>query len=94
MDETQLPDNMMKVVYPYGLPVLLVKNSGKVYAISNKCAHMGCTLSRGQLVGLTVKCPCHEWMFNLQTGVFVTAGEIKIPVYESKVEGSKIFVKI
>lgn len=94
MEESQLPEKMMKVVFPYGLPVLLVKSSGKIYAISNKCAHMGCTLSRGQLVGLTVKCPCHEWMFNLETGGFVTAGEIKIPVYESKVEGHKIFVKI
>jgi nitrite reductase/ring-hydroxylating ferredoxin subunit len=94
MEENQLPDNMMKVVYPYGLSVLLVKNSGNIYAISNKCAHMGCTLSRGQLVGTTVKCPCHEWMFDLQTGAFVTADQIKIPVYESKVEKHKIYVKI
>lgn len=84
----------MKVVFPYGIPVLLVKNTDQIYAMSNKCAHMGCTLSRGSLVGLTVKCPCHEWMFDLRTGTFVTAGQIKIPIYESKVEAHKIFVKI
>ena len=94
LDEAKLPENRMAVVFPYGLPIMLVKNSGNIYAISNKCAHMGCTLSRGQLVGLTLKCPCHDWMYDLKTGEFITATEIKIPVYESKVEDQKIYLKI
>ncbi len=40
------------------------------------------------------ECPCHDWMFDLQTGDFVTAGQLKIPRYESKVEEHKIYVKI
>lgn len=94
MGASQLPENTMTVAFPYGIPVLLVKSGGKIYAVSNKCAHMGCTLSRGSLWGLTVRCPCHEWTFDLRTGGFVTAGEIRIPVYETKVEDDKIFVKI
>lgn len=94
MDEKQLPEDVMTVVFPYGLPVLLVKSAGKVYAMSNRCAHMGCTLSRGSLWGLAVKCPCHEWTFDLRTGGFVTAGEIKIPTYEVKVEADKIYVDV
>lgn len=82
------------VTFPFGVPVLLVKHSGNIYAVSNKCAHMGCTLSRGSLWGSTVRCPCHEWSFDLRTGKNVTAGEIMIPVYETKVENDKIFVKI
>ncbi len=94
MDESQLHEGAMAVVFPYGIPVLLVKKYEKVYAVSNKCAHMGCTLSRGTLVGLTVKCPCHDWMFDLRTGEFITANELKIPIYESKVEANKIYVKL
>lgn len=94
MDEDRLPEDTMTVVFPYGVPIILVKKLKKIYAVSNKCAHMGCTLSRGSLVGLTVKCPCHEWMFDLKTGEFVTASQIRIPTYESKVEEHKIYVKV
>lgn len=94
MDESRLPENTMTVAYPYGIPVLLVKSAGKIYAVSNKCAHMGCTLSRGSLWGLTVRCPCHEWTFDIRTGQFITAGEIRIPVYETRVEDNRIYVKI
>ncbi len=94
MDEKRLPEGVMTVVFPHGLPVLLVKSSGNIYAMSNRCAHMGCTLSRGSLWGLAVKCPCHEWMFDVRTGGFVTAGEIRIPTYEVKVEDNKIYLNI
>jgi nitrite reductase/ring-hydroxylating ferredoxin subunit len=94
MDASQLREGEMAVVFPSGIPVLLVRKYEKVYAVSNKCAHMGCTLSRGTLVGLTVKCPCHDWMFDLRTGEFITAGALKIPAYESKVEENKIYVKL
>ena len=94
MDADRLGESEMAVVFPYGIPVLLVRKSGNVYAVSNKCAHLGCTLSRGTLVGLTVKCPCHDWMFDLRTGEFISAGEIRIPAYRSKVEGNKILVNL
>ena len=94
MDERQLPEDKMTVAYPYGIPVLLVKTEGNLYAVSNRCPHMGCTLSRGSLWGLTVRCPCHEWTFDLRTGEFVTAGDIRLPVYETKIEHEKIYVKI
>ncbi len=94
MDENQLPDNVMTVVFPYGIPVLLVKTGGGIYAVSNKCAHMGCTLSRGSLGGFIVECPCHEWTFDIRTGVFITANEIRIPTYECKAEDGKIFVNV
>nr|WP_269446504.1 Rieske (2Fe-2S) protein [Methanocella arvoryzae] len=94
MDEIQLPEDTMTVAFPFGIPVLLVKKQGTVYALSNKCAHMGCTLSRGTLWGYTIQCPCHEWSFDIRTGTFITAGQIRIPVYETKVENNKIYVKI
>ncbi len=94
MDEGQLPEDTMTVVFPYGLPVLLLKKAGKVYAVSNKCAHMGCTLSRGTLGGFIVECPCHEWTFDIRTGIFITAPQIRIPTYECKAEDHKIYVKI
>ncbi len=94
MAEGQLQEGVMTVVFPYGVPVLLVKRGDKVYAVSNRCAHMGCTLSRGTLGGFVVECPCHEWTFDVRTGRFMTAPEIGIPTYECKTEHGRIFVKI
>ena len=91
MDENQLPEKMMTVVFPYGLPVLLVKNSGRSMRCQISAPTWAVRFPGGSWSGLTVKCPCHDWMFDLQTGGFVTAGEIKIPVYESKVEEHKIY---
>jgi nitrite reductase/ring-hydroxylating ferredoxin subunit len=94
MDESQLQENVMTVVFPYGVPVLVVKTGGSIYAVSNRCAHMGCTLSRGTLGGFIVECPCHEWTFDIRTGAFITANEIRIPTYECKAEQGKIFVNV
>lgn len=93
-EEHMVQEGMLHVAFPGGLPVLLTKKNGKLFAISNKCAHMGCTLSKGTLNGYILKCPCHDWIFDLRTGEFVVSPEIKIPIYETKVEDSKIFVRI
>jgi nitrite reductase/ring-hydroxylating ferredoxin subunit len=94
MNAGQLPEGVMTVVFPFGVPVLLVRRGHEVYALSNKCAHMGCPLSRGTLGGYIVECPCHEWTFDVRTGEFMTAREIRVPRYECKTEDEKIYVKI
>jgi nitrite reductase/ring-hydroxylating ferredoxin subunit len=94
MDEKRLPDNVMTVVFPGGISVLLVKTGGSIYAVSNKCARIGRTLSQGSLGSFIVECPCHEWTFDIRTGAFITANEIKIPTYECKAENGKILVNV
>ena len=94
MDDGKLKENAMSVAYPKGLPVLLIKKDGKVYALSNKCAHMACALSGGSLFGFMLKCPCHDWLYDIRTGQFFNAPELKLPVYESRVDGGKIFVRV
>jgi 3-phenylpropionate/trans-cinnamate dioxygenase ferredoxin subunit len=94
MEDGALPEGVMTVVFPFGVPVMLVRRGQDIYAVSNKCAHMGCPLSRGSLGGFIVECPCHEWTFDVRTGQFITAPEIRVPTYECKAENSKIYVKI
>jgi 3-phenylpropionate/trans-cinnamate dioxygenase ferredoxin subunit len=94
MDENKLKEGALSVAYPKGLPVLLIKKEGRVYALSNKCAHMACALSAGSLFGFMLKCPCHDWLYDIRTGEFFNAPELKLPVYECKADGGKIFVKV
>ncbi|MCZ7373193.1 MAG: Rieske (2Fe-2S) protein [Candidatus Methanoperedens sp.] len=94
IEEKELQENSANMVFPKGLPVLLIKKAGEIYAISNKCAHMACTLAGGTLQDFIIKCPCHDWRYDVRTGEFLDAKEIKLPVYEWKSSDGKIFIKI
>ncbi len=94
IEESKLPENDLKVVFPKGLSILLIKKSGSIFAISNKCAHMACALGGGSLKDYTIKCPCHDWRYDIRTGEFLDSKEIRIPVYEQKLVDDKLFLKI
>jgi 3-phenylpropionate/trans-cinnamate dioxygenase ferredoxin subunit/naphthalene 1,2-dioxygenase system ferredoxin subunit len=68
----------LKGVVVDGKEILIVKAGTKIFAIGNKCTHMGCKLSSGKLEGETVRCPCHGSMFNVMTGD-VVKGPAKKP---------------
>jgi len=82
-------------VFPRGLPVLLARgNGGAIYALANKCPHMGCPLNRGRLDGDILQCPCHDWRFDIRTGAFLDAPEISLPRYEWKITDGEIHIKL
>ena len=94
LEEEQLPEGRITAVYPKGVALLLIKTAGEIYAIANKCAHMACSLIGGTLEGHTLQCPCHGWQYDIRTGEFLLAKEIKIRIYDWKVEDGKIFVNM
>ena len=94
LKEKELQEGTMKLVSVEGSPVLLIKQSGQIFAIDNRCPHMGCGFSAGTLEGLVIVCPCHEWRFNLKTGEYEVEPAIKLTIYEHKIISGKICVKI
>jgi 3-phenylpropionate/trans-cinnamate dioxygenase ferredoxin subunit len=55
---------------------------------------MGCSLKAGRLDGYIITCPCHDWRFDVRTGEFLDAKEIKIPTYKVELQDGKIFLTI
>jgi 3-phenylpropionate/trans-cinnamate dioxygenase ferredoxin subunit len=94
MEEKKLQENSITLVLPKGLAVLLIKKDGQIYAISNKCAHMGCGMGGGVLKDYAFQCPCHDWRYDIRTGEFLDAREIKIPTYQWRSVDGKIYIKI
>ena len=93
--DDELREQSRAAVFPKGLPVLLIKKAaGEIYALANKCPHMGCPLYRGHLDGYLLQCHCHDWRFDIRTGVFADAAELSLRTYEWKISEGRIFIKL
>jgi 3-phenylpropionate/trans-cinnamate dioxygenase ferredoxin subunit len=55
---------------------------------------MECPLSKGDLEGYVIKCPCHDWRFDIRSGEFLDAKEITVHAYETKVDDGKVYVNL
>lgn len=95
MDEKVLDENGGTVVTAKGLPILLMKRYGRIYALANKCPHMGCTLGGGSIDGYTLTCPCHDWQFDIRTGSMVPQDTgVVLGSYEWRIDSGKIAIKV
>ena len=92
--ESELAEGHMKAVRVKGKPILLVRQGGEVYGVSNLCPHMGCSFGGGILKDFLVMCPCHGWKFNIRTGEYIENKQTALQAYRCKVENGKIFIEI
>jgi nitrite reductase/ring-hydroxylating ferredoxin subunit len=81
-------------VWVSGKAVALFNVEGRVYAIGNTCVHRGGPLGQGMLDGQQVLCPWHAWSYDVSTGVSSVNPELRVPCYETRVEGDRILVKV
>lgn len=75
-------------------PIALTRLNGVVRAFGDICTHDGGPLAEGSIVGGCVQCPRHGARFDLLTGkqTFPAAGPI--PIYEARIDGDRILVKL
>ncbi|MCB9638253.1 MAG: non-heme iron oxygenase ferredoxin subunit [Myxococcales bacterium] len=57
-----------KVVELGDARIALFYTEGKIYAIDDRCPHVGASLACGYVKGLVVDCPWHHARFSLTTG--------------------------
>jgi nitrite reductase/ring-hydroxylating ferredoxin subunit len=94
IQEKKIRKNRLNRIYPKGLPVLVIKKGAHLHAIASNCPHMGCSLGGALLEKNIITCPCHDWRFDITTGRFVEAHEIRLQTYESKIENGDVFIDI
>lgn len=56
-----------------GIEVLLIKKGNAVYAMENRCGHMGVEMSKGKIdfKKLIIGCPLHASKFDIKTGKYL-----------------------
>jgi nitrite reductase/ring-hydroxylating ferredoxin subunit len=94
--EIQNSEKKMKQVKPgEELEICVAYAEEKFYAIGDKCTHSGCSLAEGFLTDHEVQCVCHGSKFDIRTGEATGRPAVKPePVYELKVEGDNVLVKL
>jgi len=74
--------------------VLLVRQGGKLFALSAHCTHYHGPLVDGLLVSDTVRCPWHHAHFSLQTGEAAAAPALSaLTCWQVEERGGKVLVK-
>ena len=82
------------LVHIEGNDIAIFKRDAKYFAISNVCAHQHFSLLyKGRLDGLTVECPMHGWIYELETGKALT-GNGKVATYPLRIEGDDILIEL
>lgn len=71
MNEADLPADKPTRVEAQGVPVMLVRREGTIYALNDTCSHEGCSLSEGRIVEGSIECPCHLSTYRLEDGAVV-----------------------
>ena len=92
MDDASLPEGGMKAVYPLGLNVVVARVGGAVHAVSGACPHLGCPLFTGRVVGSVLMCPCHDWRFDVRTGEFLDAPELRLAIYPVRTQNGSLLI--
>jgi len=75
--------------------LLVFRSEDVVYAISDRCSHRGCSLSKGDVDGdLVVTCPCHGSAFRLEDGEVVRGpATAPQPAYDARIAGDRVEVR-
>ena len=105
-----IPPGGRKIVRVKGREVGVFNLDGTLYAIKNVCPHQGARVCLGKIVGTTLpsdvyefkyglegrilRCPWHEWEYDLTTGHSIFDPNVKLVAYPVEVVNDEIVVEI
>ncbi len=74
-------------------PVLLVRDQGRIFALDNRCPHMGFPLDRGGVDDGILTCHWHHACFDLASGCAFDLWADDVPTCPVEVRGEEVWVK-
>jgi len=74
--------------------VAVCNRGGKLYAVDNRCPHLGGPLAMGALHDNMLVCPWHGWEFDCTTGKCDFNPSILLRTYGVEVAGDEILLEL
>jgi nitrite reductase/ring-hydroxylating ferredoxin subunit len=91
-----IPEGRGRAFDAGGRIVAVFRGKGRFHAIANKCLHRGASMCDGVVAdgGSTVRCPWHNWTFDLETGRNAVDPDIAMRVYKVRAEGDQLILTV
>jgi nitrite reductase/ring-hydroxylating ferredoxin subunit len=77
-----------------GQRVLLVHIDGEFHAYEDRCLHKQVPLSDGELAGRVLRCPVHEWEYDLSTGACINPRDRCLRRFPLEVRDGAVFIDV
>ena len=106
----EIPPGGRKIVRLEGREVGIFNLDGTFYALKNSCPHQGARVCLGKIVGTTLpsdvyefrygkegrilRCPWHEWEYDIATGESVFDPAVRVKTYPVEIRDSQVIVTI
>lgn len=91
LDVAEMPERTPTKAKAGPQTLVLVRVGERISALHDVCAHAGCSLSEGKIVGDTIQCGCHGSRFRLADGgVVVGPATYDQPAYEVRRSEGKL----
>jgi nitrite reductase/ring-hydroxylating ferredoxin subunit len=81
------------VVHGPHRPILVVHDQGRVFALDNRCPHMGFPLDRGSVEDGTLTCHWHHARFDLASGCTFDLWADDVPICPAEVRDGEVWVR-
>jgi nitrite reductase/ring-hydroxylating ferredoxin subunit len=82
------------VVHGGHCPILVIYDRGRVFALDNRCPHMGFPLERGSVEDGILTCHWHHARFDLESGCTFDLWADDVPICPVEVRNGDVWVKI
>jgi nitrite reductase/ring-hydroxylating ferredoxin subunit/uncharacterized membrane protein len=94
LGEAELAEGQPQVADVEGVPVMLLRQGGQVFALSDRCAHRGGPLHEGEISDGCVTCPWHGSVFRLSDGSLERGpSAYPQPAWEARTRDGRIEVR-
>jgi nitrite reductase/ring-hydroxylating ferredoxin subunit/uncharacterized membrane protein len=94
LDVTDVPPNKPVKAKAGAQTLVVVRRGTGLDALHDVCAHQGCSLSDGKIVGDAIECPCHGSRYRLRDGLVVRGPSVfDQPHYEVREAEGKLEVR-
>jgi nitrite reductase/ring-hydroxylating ferredoxin subunit len=92
--QDEIPEGKGRAFQAGQRTVAVFKANGKFYAMANKCLHRGASMCDGPVAdgGTTVRCPWHNWTFDIATGKNVLDPHESLRTFPVRTEGDAVIL--
>ncbi|MGF1501208.1 MAG: nitrite reductase small subunit NirD [Paracoccaceae bacterium] len=64
----------------------------EVFALEDRCPHLGGPLSEGIVHGRSVTCPLHNWVIGLSDGAVESGDAGRVATFSARVDAGRVFL--